>query len=506
MYQVVYELARMWSASPVWCFWLAGMTVGFGLGIANIVYNIFFHPLARFPGPKIRAVSEIPYLRSMISGYAPQDQLALHKRYGPVVRVAPNELTFNGARAFRDIYGSAKGRGELAKDKKYYRGIGDTLLTSDTEYHAYLRRLLAPGFSNPALRKQELVLNDFVDVLVQEIDREGGNGKEAVDLVDWFNFFAFDIITFLTYGESSACLERSDLRGWVQKFRSLGRPLALAQAVGRLPAVFRYPLMAVLLPRRLLEDRNAVYSISREKVEHRLKLDESRVPDFMTKLIDEYRRSNLTFEQLNNNATFLLAAGSETLATILAHLTFRLITNPRALSRAVKEVRNHFASAEEITLTKVNGCKYLNACIQEGLRVQAPSPATHPRYTPRGGCTIIDETPIPGDVAVGVPIYAACRSPTNFRNPDHFVPERWTGEDSAYDFDVKEAAQVFSVGPRDCLGRNLALAELKLVIARLLWQYDMEQCFPNDWADQKVFLVWEKTPLMVKLQPATTCL
>jgi hypothetical protein len=84
------------------------------------IYNISFHPLSKFPGPKSRAASEWPYFLSLLKGTSPQDMLAIHERYqSPVVRVSPDELSFVRPAAFRDIYGHRKGgRQELAKDKK----------------------------------------------------------------------------------------------------------------------------------------------------------------------------------------------------------------------------------------------------------------------------------------------------------------------------------------------------------------------------------------------------
>jgi cytochrome P450 len=169
----------------------------------------------------------------------------------------------------------------------------------------------------------------------------------------------------------------------------------------------------------------------------------------MDKLIEAHQQGNMTMNQLNSNATFLMAAGSGTLAFQLAHVTYQLIMNPQTLSKLTKEIRTKFARQDEITMISVNHCKYLTACLDEALRIQAPAPITHPRYTPPSGACI-DGYFVPGNVAVGIPIHAANRSPRNFRDPDKFIPERWTGEDTSYDGDLKDAAQVFGLGPRDC--------------------------------------------------------
>jgi len=183
-----------------------------------------------------------------------------------------------------------------------------------------------------------------------------------------------------------------------------------------------------------------------------------------------------------------------------AGVTYYLMTYPRTLKKLSDEIRGKFSSADEITMTSVNSCRYLSACLEEALRIYPPSPATHARYVPPGGATI-DGHYVPEGTAVGIAINAICNSPLNFKNPLVFVPERWTGEDSMYADDHKDAAQVFSTGPRNCIGRNLAYLEMRLVIGKLIWHFDLENCTSANWRDQKIFMVWDKPPLMAKLTP-----
>ena len=112
----------------------------------------------------------------------------LHNVYGPVVRVAPDELTFISPTAFKDIYGHGKnGQPHLRKDKGYYSGMKEpTLLVSDDGYHSYLRKLLSHGFSDSALRKQEVVLQRFANELVEKLREQSHEGSGIVDMVDWY--------------------------------------------------------------------------------------------------------------------------------------------------------------------------------------------------------------------------------------------------------------------------------------------------------------------------------
>jgi hypothetical protein len=71
--------------------------------VTNAIYNAYFHPLSKFPGPKLWAASHIPIAISISKGSYSQKVKELHDVYGPVVRIAPNELAFAEADAVRDM-------------------------------------------------------------------------------------------------------------------------------------------------------------------------------------------------------------------------------------------------------------------------------------------------------------------------------------------------------------------------------------------------------------------
>lgn len=76
---------------------------------ASAFYIAFLGPLRKYPGPPLRALSEYPLLLSLWRGNEARDYVALHAKYGPVVRVAPNKLSYaGGAQAHKDIYGFRK--------------------------------------------------------------------------------------------------------------------------------------------------------------------------------------------------------------------------------------------------------------------------------------------------------------------------------------------------------------------------------------------------------------
>jgi hypothetical protein len=86
-------------------------------GIA--VYNITFHPLRRYPGPLFWAISRLPWAAISFAGKLPFRVAALHAQYGPVVRIAPDELSFIDPLAWKPMLYAHHGRPTMQKDRKY---------------------------------------------------------------------------------------------------------------------------------------------------------------------------------------------------------------------------------------------------------------------------------------------------------------------------------------------------------------------------------------------------
>jgi cytochrome P450 len=163
-----------------------------------IIYRLFFHPLRHFPGPWTYAASKLPRLWVWsIKGEGVRRITDLHTRYGSVVRISPNELSFADAAAWVDIYGPRQGTyRENAKDQRQYSSVNPadwetSILTSSAGNHARQRRMLAHAFSERSLRGQEGLIKNYVDLLMERLNERGG---KVVDIVLWFNFTTFDIM------------------------------------------------------------------------------------------------------------------------------------------------------------------------------------------------------------------------------------------------------------------------------------------------------------------------
>lgn len=74
------------------------------LSLALTLYRLYLHPLSRIPGPRLAAISSAWYAHQVRNGRMLQLGKTLHKQYGPVVRVSPNEIWFASREAFKIIY------------------------------------------------------------------------------------------------------------------------------------------------------------------------------------------------------------------------------------------------------------------------------------------------------------------------------------------------------------------------------------------------------------------
>ena len=88
----------------------------------HAIYNLYFHPLARFPGPKLWAASRLPFIYSLLSGKLVKRERELHEKYGDIIRLAPDEISFANEQAWNDIYVFRRGHKRALRDPAFYIG------------------------------------------------------------------------------------------------------------------------------------------------------------------------------------------------------------------------------------------------------------------------------------------------------------------------------------------------------------------------------------------------
>ncbi|KAL4781971.1 cytochrome P450 [Aspergillus varians] len=466
---------------------------------SKFIYNIWLHPLSRYPGPRTWAASSIPISRAQLRGDSHLLIEKLHNRYGSVVRIAPNELSFISAPAWSDIYGRSAGRTPLPRDKTFFNEMlvsPQTITMANDENHARLRRSMAPGFSPRALRDQEPIIQKNVNLLIAQLEKRAAQGL-LTDLRDWYNFATFDLIGDLAFGESFGSLETSRAHDWVGFVLEHFYVSSLLQVVHRFRPLNR--MIACLIPKSSMERRETHDRLTKEKVTKRFGMAVER-PDFTHHMLQAAERGDITVQEVEKQASILILAGSETTAVTLSFVTYLLIQDQRVQEKLRREIMETFQKEDEVDLLSVNKLEYLQAVIQEALRLFPPITNGFPRQVSRAPA-IVDGSFVPSQVTVNVHHWTAYRSEQNFALPSEFWPERWLG-DGRFNRDVRGVFQPFSVGPRNCIGRQFAYDAMKLILAKVLWRFEMSLADESrGWLEgQKSFVSFHQPPLMVKLQ------
>ncbi|CAG8400839.1 unnamed protein product [Penicillium salamii] len=485
-----------------------------------LIYSIayaFFSPLRHFPGPFLWSISRIPSNISVLRGTNHLDILALHAKYGPVVRIGPNELAFNTPQAFRDIYGAGLGGTCFPKDRSHYEppanGVDHLVCAVDDACHARQRRLIAHAFSKKALREQEGLIGGYVDTLITKLRTSIREGTSAVDIKAWMNFTTFDITGDLMFGESFDCLKDKRLHPWIGMIFNSMKAIAFIGVVNQFPAL--KGLLNRLLPGDVKRVGQEHFELTAQKVDKLLEANISR-SDFLSAMLQnglseqmgQYDAGEriMTRAEIHSNGfmylltlTSLIVAGSETSATLLSGCIYYLCRTPRVMAKLTTEIRSAFTQNSNMTFRALEDLTYLAAVIDESLRMYPPFVTSLARLVPTGGALVSGHF-VPERTVVACHHYASYHSESNFRYPDQFIPERWLG-DPAFENDRKDVLQPFSLGPRACLGKDLANCEIRLILCKLLFNFDL-QLHPEsvNWPNQKVYYLWSKPSLMVSLK------
>ncbi|OAA75555.1 cytochrome P450 monooxygenase [Akanthomyces lecanii RCEF 1005] len=311
--------------------------------------------------------------------------------YGDVVRVAPDELSFRTAQAWDDIYGFSA---NFPKDPRFFNaaksGASNVGVCPTNEAHRRQRRVLGGGFSDMALKHQEPLLSQHVNVLIQKM-HEKARAKSRVDVVEWFNYTTFDFMAEYVYGESLSCLEDARYHPFLgMKFVAVKAWTVISMS--KYVPSMAWPIKAAAwyLYRDLLRNREADARFSDSKITERMGRDgDSSSKDYISHVRSgQSPKGSLSEDEIRANASFLMIAGSETTATALSGCTFLLLSKPSTYQELASQIHLRYQRSSDITFSSMADFPYLDAVLREALRMYPPTPLGMPRVVPEGGATI----------------------------------------------------------------------------------------------------------------------
>ncbi|EEH18607.2 hypothetical protein PABG_07667 [Paracoccidioides brasiliensis Pb03] len=470
------------------------ISIGIGLGLLSVIisrcfYRLYWHPLAKYPGPYYAACFSLSAAIISVLRKEPQWIQSLVKKYGndTPIRIQPNLLLFPQPSALKEIYWDPKCNLKSGLYGTGALGPPHLFTTLNGDEHRELRKALAgPPWTIGSLKsKWENRFDNQVQLLVKKL-REKAKAKESVVLSDKVAEFAADIMTMISFTNPFGFVkngrdERHILRNWregLDFFGFMGRFKFFQTHIITLPG-----LAARLLP-KLTDDAGMGWLMAEaDKQVSQRELEMSKgivkeIPDFLQHCLDARMNGEpLNPLQKRAHVTLLIQAGADTTGTALGSTLRFLITNPGKLQKAQEEIETAEAAGLLSTPVKYEEVRqhlpYFVACIKESLRLNPPATNLFGRVIGAEGKRI-DEFFIPPGTEVTSHAYIVQRHPELYGpDPDTFRPERWLASDKKAN-ELDSVSFVFGMGPRVCLGKDIAIMELYKLLPELVRRFEFD--------------------------------
>ena len=378
-----------------------------------------------------------------------------------------------------DIYGHGA---NMLKEGWYDGGAGvhrDMGNTRDKAEHQNKRKKLAHVFAQKTIAGFEGEARSMIGVLNDEVDKRVASG-ETINMRRYLNYFTIDLISKLLYGESLDCMirgndivnaETKDGRVYqTPMIQALHKSMNINTSLGMETSLLPYTKkLFALHPHRKAGARfeDIVYHHTMKRLSKTEPQD-----DIFAKLLYNNKGEELKLElgEILAESGVIMNAGSDTTTSALTSTIFLIYKHHQVLAKLRQELDSVIPEGEIPTYDGIAQLPYLKACIEESLRLRPAQSIGLPRIVPAGGRMIAGRFVKEG-VTVSVPTYTMLRDNRYFENPEVFSPDRWITGDKQR---MMQAHLPFSVGPRACIGRNIAYFEQLLMIANLVNRYNFE--------------------------------
>lgn len=479
-----------------------------GLYSSLLWYRLLWHPLRRFPGPFGARITSLWLSTQIERGNAHHKMVALHKEYGPFIRIGSSDLSIAHPLGVAAVYGHGSGcRKATWYDEDWPRSSLHT--TRNHSWHGQRRRVWSTGFSDKALRSYEQRIRQYNDSLENQMLK---NARQPVNVAKWFNYYSFDVMGDLAFNKNFGMLEKGEshwaisLLNDAMGLQGLKLPTWIFRILLAIPGLAHKYWKFIKYCDQQLEDR------MREK-------QVGKTSDVMAALLpsQDSKHSQRPSEEelltLRSDSRTIIVAGSDTTASALTHVFFYLARDPSLMQRIREELRTSgWEIGGDNSHQSIQKAELINAVINETLRLHPAVSTAMTRKTPPEGITV-GETSVPGNMTVWCPQYVLSRDENNYERAEEFVPERWYSKPemikqkeayapfsagkcpSCCSIDVQHLPHAyFSVsiqgawginngifalttqsitGPYGCIGKPLALMELRMVVASLVTRFNI---------------------------------
>lgn len=228
---------------------------------------------------------------------------------GPAVRVSPNELSFSTLQSYKDIYGFPPPGGQQCTKGELYDIVGNGFKTADIaserdpHVHARKKKHLSAAFSAKALVAQEDIIQRCVNDFINKIGPASQRSPEGINMVEWFEMSAFDLLGEMAFGDSFDCIAEEKHHFWIDMVLQHVAEMVLMDNLRRF-AVLKV-FVKWLLPSLVMSVRAKHVQYSRDKVRKRLESESPR-KDFFTNIVSKVKTGEVSLEEMTAHASILM--------------------------------------------------------------------------------------------------------------------------------------------------------------------------------------------------------
>jgi cytochrome P450 len=464
---------------------IALLLLGFLIGYST--FKALADPLRHVPGPFLARFTRLWYVWEVYKGTVHLTSVRLHRKYGPVVRLAPHMFSIDDPEAAKVIYGmgtpfvksrfySAFMVPEGEADPSRANLFGD----QDPVHHGLQRRKYASLYSMSSLLGYEPLVDECTGLIVHRFQELAAAGQK-VPLGWWLQCYAFDVISYITFGNRFGLLDAGvDKANIVPAVE--GR-LIYGSFVGFFPSLHKY--LMKLMPKTggygyMLKFSKEQMDLSEKKLREGRNTNRVGPPDGMSKLLTAHGADpeKITKTDIFNFAASNIGAGADTTAITLSAIMGFLVKDSQSYKRLQDELDDAAAKgliSDPITFKEACDLPYLQAVIKEALRMHSAVGALLQRVVPPEG-VIFAGVHFPGGVTVGIDAWVAHRN-TSVYGPDADIwrPSRWLEYDEeGRGAEIEKYFFAFGMGTRSCIGRNISMLEMCKVIPTLMRKFDFK--------------------------------
>ncbi|KAI1095697.1 benzoate 4-monooxygenase cytochrome P450 [Rostrohypoxylon terebratum] len=436
--------------------------------------------LSNIPGPFLASFSNLWKVLSVYRDEMPQKNIAVHRKYGPVVRIGPNHVSFSTPQALQIIHAS---RQAYPKSDFYLltsppfegKPLPNLFSTQDVNYHASLKRLLGGLYTKAATLDLEPNIDRTLKLFLYKMQEHLEKDELAsVDMSLWVHLFAFDCIAELNNSESFGFLESgTDVNGMIKRADIILMDTGLYAQSPVLQSIRRY--------------RGAIWRPRENPILRHRQNEPNSSPDMLNGLlrVQEAQPDKFSIRELTAALYINIMAGNDVLAVTLRAILYYVARAPRVEHKLVAELSTKTAKyplSEMIPYSALADLPYLDAVIHESLRIHGNIGLICERVVPAGGVTI-DGYKIPPGTVVGVNPWVIHHNADIFgEDVNVFRPERWIERTQDCINEMKKNLFSFGAGPRMCIGKNIAMMQIYKFTAEFYRRFKAELADPKkDW-------------------------